>query len=301
MALKCLSILGVGLLGGSIGLAVKSIANGVRVVGYGHRTSTLEEAARVGAIDLPMSSAAEAVRGADLVILCTPVGLFEDLLREIAPALTPGAVVTDVGSTKRSVVELAERILPRNVHFVGSHPMAGSEQRGVQHAAADLFHGAVCITTPSEQTNPAALKEVEGFWRLLGMHVTRLSVEEHDRRLADISHLPHAVAAALVATQDPASFPLAGKGFLDATRIAAGDAGLWRDIFIDNRDNLRDSVRRLRMQLDELLARLDAADGEAVRAWLDEAATRRKALKPGAKSLTDGPSDMMNLTDRRDG
>ena len=280
--MKRLSILGVGLLGGSVGLAAKPAINGVCVVGYGHRAATLEEAVRRGAIDVPARSAAAAVAGADLVLLCTPVGLFGDLLKQIAPALRDGAIVTDVGSTKRSVVEVAERILPPRVRFVGSHPMAGSEKRGVQYASADLFQGAVCITTPTPRTDRSALEEVESFWRLLGMDVTRLSPEEHDRRLADISHLPHAVAAALVALQDDATFPLAGQGFRDATRIAAGDPPMWRDILLDNRDNLRDSIKRFRQQLDDLLARLDTDDPDAARAWLEQAATRRRAMNgPG--------------------
>src|SRR3954470_12781676 len=191
MATKGLTILGVGLLGGSLGLAAKSLLSGVSVKGYGHRAATLEEAKRSGAIDRAVSSAGEAVQGAWMVVLCTPVGLFDQLLREIAPALPDGAIVTDVGSTKRSVVAAAERILPARVRFVGSHPMAGSEKRGVRYASADLFKGAACITTPTARTDPAALDEVENFWRILGMNVTRLSPEEHDRRLADVSHLPH--------------------------------------------------------------------------------------------------------------
>jgi len=157
MPSKGLSILGVGLLGGSIGLAVKRGATGERVVGYGHRASTLEEALRVGAIDHGTTDVGEAVRGAELVVLCTPVGLFEELLEEMGPALAPGTLVTDVGSTKRSVVAAAERILPKGVHFVGSHPMAGSEKRGVQFASADLFEGAVCIVTPTERSDRGAV------------------------------------------------------------------------------------------------------------------------------------------------
>jgi prephenate dehydrogenase len=278
MAIQRLSILGVGLLGGSIGLAAKRLIKGISVRGYGHRPATLDEAQQMGVIDRGERSAAEAVREADLVVLATPVGLFGELLREIGPALERGAIVTDVGSTKRSVVALAERHLPPHVRFVGSHPMAGSEKRGVRYASPDLFRGAGCITTPTPATDPAALEQVESFWRLLGMQVARLSPEEHDRRLADISHLPHAVAAALVATQDPASLPLAGQGFRDATRIAAGDPALWRDILVDNRDNLRDSLLRFRRHLDDLLAHLDSADPDATRAWLQTAADRRRGL-----------------------
>jgi len=275
---KRLSILGVGLLGGSIGLAAKSIESGVETVGYGHRRETLEEAARIGAIDRWTASAAEAVQGADLVILCTPVGLFGSLLAEIAQSLSPGTIVTDVGSTKRGIVRLAETGLPPAIRFVGSHPMAGSEKRGVGYASADLFDGALCIMTPTARTDTRSLEEVEDFWRRLGMTTTRLSPEEHDRRLADVSHLPHALAAALLSMQDGASLPLAGKGFRDVTRIAAGDGGLWRDILLENKDNLRDSVRRLQQHLEDLLRRLDSSDADAVKTWLDAASGRRKGL-----------------------
>src|SRR5437763_223290 len=131
---KRLSILGVGLLGGSIGLAVRTLASGCKIIGYGHRRATLDQALSVGAIDEATTNLADSVRHADLVILCTPVGLFEPILREMAPALAAGAVVTDVGSTKRSVARLAGEILPGNVHFVASHPIAGSEKRGVEYA-----------------------------------------------------------------------------------------------------------------------------------------------------------------------
>lgn len=281
MAPKCLSILGVGLLGGSLGLAAKSNVTGVKIVGYGHRPSTLSEAKAAGAIDRATDSVRDAVIGADLIVLCTPVGLFEGLLSEIAAAASPGAIVTDVGSTKRSVVASAERILPRGVRFVGSHPMAGSEKRGIRYAAADLFEGALCITTPTPATDPTALAEVETFWRSVGMQTTRMSPEEHDRRLADISHLPHALAAALVAIQDDESLALAGNGFRDVTRIAAGDGGLWRDILMDNRDNVRDSAERLQRQLTDLLSRLQSSDADAVKDWLDRAAERRQRMGSG--------------------
>jgi prephenate dehydrogenase len=276
---KRLTILGVGLLGGSIGLAVRSVLSGCQIVGYGHRASTLSDALAIGAIQESKPTAAEAVRGADLVILCTPVGVFEPILQEIAPHLASGALITDVGSTKRTVVALAEKLLPRTVAFVGSHPMAGSEKRGIKYADANLFRDAVCITTPTPHTRPEALEKIESFWKLLGMHLVRLSPEEHDRRLADVSHLPHALAAALVSLQEDASLPLAGKGFLDSTRVAGGDGGLWRDIFIDNRDNLRDSIRRCRSQLDRLAAHLESGDSDAIKAWLDAASARRRGLR----------------------
>jgi prephenate dehydrogenase len=273
-----LSILGVGLLGGSIGLAAKAAAIPVRVVGYGHRPATLKRAIQSGAIDESASSCKQAVSGADLIVLCTPVGLFEEMLRQVASELAAGAIVTDVGSTKRSVVQLAEKLLPSSVHFVGSHPMAGSEKRGVEYARADLFQGARCILTPTDKTDAVALETVDQFWRTLGMQTERMSPQEHDRRICDVSHLPHAIAAALVAMQTDGALPLAGKGFLDTTRIAGGDGALWRDILQDNRDNLIDVLTRFRGTLDELVRLLEPDQRDALAKWLDQAAERRAKL-----------------------
>jgi prephenate dehydrogenase len=231
----------------------------------------------MGAIDEGYAEAAAAVQGADLVVLCTPVGVLCNLLDEIAPALAPGAVVTDVGSTKRTIVSHAGRGYGT---FVGSHPMAGSEKQGVQHARADLYEGALCLTTPDSRTQPEALEKVESFWRLLSMRVRRLTPEAHDRLIGDVSHLPHALAAALVHAQTDDALALAGKGFLDTTRIAAGDAGLWRDILLDNRDNLRAGLGRLRRDLDGLLALLEKSDSEGLRSWLESASKRREVIDP---------------------
>ena len=275
---KRISILGVGLLGGSIGLAAKSRINDCEIVGYGHRRRTLDIALEVGAIDRAAEQLSTAVSESDLVILCTPVGLFQPILQEISGALTAGAVVTDVGSTKRSVVADAEQILPSSVHFVGSHPMAGSEKRGVEYARADLFQNALCITTPTSRTNPEALDTVEALWRDIGMRITRVAPDEHDRLLAEVSHLPHAVAAALVAMQSDGGLKLAGKGFLDTTRIAGGDGALWRDIFLDNRDNLLASIARLKQELAQVEQMLKNNDTGALAEWLDAVASRREEL-----------------------
>ncbi|MCY2951250.1 MAG: prephenate dehydrogenase [Planctomycetota bacterium] len=278
MQLTRISILGVGLLGGSVGLAAKSLLTSCKVSGYSHRPSTLQTALDVGAIDDPHAHPADAVRNVDLVVLCTPVSVFEDMLRQIGPALSPGTIVTDVGSTKRSVVALAETLLPREVHFVGSHPMAGSEKRGVEFARPDLFQNSLCITTPTRRTDKHALAGVETFWQTLGMSLVRLSPGDHDRLLADVSHLPHALAAALITMQADQGLPLAGKGFLDSTRIAGGDGALWRDILLDNRDNIRASLGRLRHHLVILEKLLEDGHEQALAAWLDQAAARRRDL-----------------------
>ncbi|HSU66191.1 MAG TPA: prephenate dehydrogenase [Tepidisphaeraceae bacterium] len=278
MQLRRVSIVGVGLLGGSIGLALRERMPGCQVVGYGHRASTLIEAMRSGALDEAHEDLPAAVRDADLVVLCAPVGLLATLLREMSPHLSQGTIVTDVGSTKRGIVRAAEELLPAGVHFVGSHPMAGSEKRGVRFARADLFDRAVCIMTPTDQTDASALGKVEAFWKLLGMRLTRLSPAEHDRLLADVSHLPHVVAAALVGMQEEVAFDLCGKGFLDVTRIAGGDGGLWRDILLDNRDNVLASIKRLNEQLRELEVLLEARQPETLEAWLRTASERRQQM-----------------------
>jgi prephenate dehydrogenase len=200
------------------------------------------------------------------------------MLRGISGFVKAGAIVTDVGSTKASVVAAAVEILPDGVPFVGSHPMAGSEKRGVEFARADLYRNALCIVTPSDRTPASAVNEVEGFWRLLGMHTCRMSPADHDRALAEASHLPHALAAALVTMQSAEAMALAGKGFLDTTRIAGGDGGLWRDIFIDNAGNMRASIAKLRDQLDAIEKLMEPGKGEELRKWLDAAAAKRRAL-----------------------
>jgi prephenate dehydrogenase len=273
-----LSILGVGLLGGSIGLAAKAKAIPCHITGYGHRQVSLDAALQAGAIDVATTDLAQAVRGARLVILATPIRFFEKMLESLAPLLPPGSVVTDVGSTKRSVVAAAERILPAGVHFVGSHPMAGSEKQGVEWARADLFTGARCLMTPTKHTDPEAFAFVRSFWSSLGMRLTELTAHEHDRRVAEFSHLPHLLAAALVSLQDEAALDLVGNGFLDTTRIAGGDGSLWRDILLDNQDNVQAAVGKLRRQLGHVLRLLKEKKGEELAAWLNRASTRRRDL-----------------------
>lgn len=278
MTFQRISILGVGLLGGSIGMAAKSLISNVTIIGYGHRRQTLDKAIQFGAIDLSCDDPARAVAEADLTILCTPVGLFPQMINSIRGAVRPGSVVTDVGSTKKSIVQLAEKELAQTAHFVGSHPMAGSEKRGVEFARPDLFQKAICITTPTRKTNPDALTAVEQFWQTLGMRIVRVDPARHDRLLADVSHLPHALASALIAMQREEGLELSGKGFLDTTRIAGGDGNLWRDIFLDNRDNLKASIARLEKQLRRLKGLLEPGKGAALSRWLEANAARREEL-----------------------
>jgi prephenate dehydrogenase len=250
------TIVGVGLLGGSAGLALKAHDPAVRIAGVGRRRESLDRALAAGAIDTAHLDPAECVGRTDLVILATPVGAFEAHLRAIAPALRDGALVTDVGSTKSAVVRFAGRIIGHE-RFVGSHPMAGSEQKGVAFARADLFAGATCIVTPAPQTPPAVLESVERLWRLMGMRTLRMAPAAHDRAVSRVSHLPHALASLLMYLPTKGELEVSSTGFRDATRLASGDPEMWRDIFLTNRwqilaalDSFEESLARFRELVD---------------------------------------------------
>ena len=273
-----LTIIGVGLLGGSVGLAVKHRASDCRIIGCAHREGSLIKAKSLGAIDDYTLEPAAAVAEADLVVLCTPVSQIEPWMTAIAPHLKAGAIVTDVGSTKAGIVAAGERTIAPPAFFVGSHPMAGGSRTGVDVARADLFEGATCIVTPTKRTKAKALATIESFWRLLGMRIVHHTPTEHDRLVALVSHLPHAGAAALVAVQEAASIDLHGRGFLDSTRIAAGDAGLWRDIFCDNRQHVKTAVDRLIAELHRFRGVLDSNDAAALEQWLERQAATRTLL-----------------------
>lgn len=266
-----ISIVGVGLLGGSIGLALRAAGfTGVRV-GVGRRSVSLERALEADAVDEVTRDVAAGVSEADLVILCTPISRIEPLLAGMADALRPGTHLTDVASTKVEVVRLARQLLPATVHFVGSHPMAGSEKTGVEFARADLFDRALCLVTPLPETPKPVVRWVRDFWESLGGLTQVMDPDRHDQMLARVSHLPHAVATALVhLSLDEKAIDLAGPGFADATRIASGDADLWTDIFRTNRRALQESTDRLIAELTRFRERLSADDERALRAWLDE-------------------------------
>jgi prephenate dehydrogenase len=271
------AVLGLGLLGGSFCHAVRALPNAPVIVGYAHNPHTLASARELGLAHHHFADIAHAVADADLVVLATPIGAFEGLLRQMAAHLKPGVLVTDVGSTKRTVCRLAREILPRQASFVGSHPMAGGERSGASFARADLFHNVPVILTPEPGTPEAAVATVDWLWKALGAWTTHLSPESHDRLMASISHTPHVTAAMLVALQTPASLDLAGGGYRDSTRIAASNPDLWRDILLDNRDNMIDALRRLRAETDEVLSFLESNDGDALREYLASAAIKRGA------------------------
>jgi len=275
-----LSILGVGLIGGAVGIAARKRRLADEVAGGFRRQVSLDAALEVGAVDSGTLDAAEAAGGAELVILGTGVALFEELLGAVRDVLAPGAVVTDVGSTKAGVVEACEKALAarEDVHFVGSHPLAGSERRGPANAPAVDLKGSLCVVTKGECTDGAALEKVSEFWRELGMRVEVLSPLEHDERLAAASHVPHIVAAALAESVSGPDAELAATGFRDVTRIAAGDAELWTQICEANAGEIAKRLREFSSRLGEVAGWMESGEREAVLEFLREAAERRRAL-----------------------
>ncbi len=272
------TIIGTGLIGGSLGLALKQAGLAHRVVGVGHRPSTLRRAIDCGAADATTLDPAEGVRGSDLVVLATAVSLFEPLLRAAHGSLADGAIVIDVGSTKAEVVRRLEPLVPDGRTLVGCHPIAGSEKRGIDCADARLFRGAVCVLTPTDRTPAAAVQRVADTWEALGMRVLRMAPEVHDRLLAQASHLPHVVAAALVRLLEPEVEPLVGSGWADTTRIASGDPRLWRDILMTNPDGIAAVLDRFDETLQALRRALADRDGDAVQRLLAEAKQRRDRI-----------------------
>ena len=271
------TIIGVGLLGGSIGLAIRRRFPKAVVAGVGRRKSSLALAIRHKCIHEAFLDAAEPVRRSDLVILATPVGAFEKHLRAIAPVLKPGAMVTDVGSTKAEVVRVAERICGRGGAFVGSHPMAGSENKGPAFATTDLLNGALCIVTPTKHTPPALRKRAETLWRELGMRTLRMAPAAHDRAAAAVSHVPHALSALLMLLPKDAELPVSATGLRDMTRLAGGDPEMWRDIMTTNRTAILASLDNFSRSLAHLRAMLQRDDAEAVETFFARAKRRRDA------------------------
>lgn len=276
-----ISIIGVGLLGGSIGLAARQRKLAREVAGYVRREASLQECEAAGAADYATTDLLAAVSGADLVVLCTPLAQMPPLARQLLPALKRGALVTDVGSVKADVVrEVGAAVRSAGAHFVGSHPMAGGEKMGVQAARADLYANAVCVVTPGRNPNLRAVRKLEQFWRALGARTLRLDAVQHDLLVSRSSHLPHVVAAGLVNlvlapghSADQAG--LCATGFRDTTRIASGSPEMWRDIALANRKHLARSLDAFLAGLQEFQAALKRNDAPAIEAFFANAKQQR--------------------------
>ncbi len=276
-----ITIIGVGLLGGSIGLAVRQRRLAKEIAGYARREKTIAEAEKIGALDYATTDLLAAVSDADLVIFCTPLAQMPVLMKQFLPALKHGAIVTDVGSVKAVVVrELEALVKNAGAYFVGSHPMAGGEKMGVLAAKADLYANAVCVITPTKKSNAAAVRKVEQFWKSLGARPLRLDAAKHDLLVSRTSHLPHVAAAALAGlVLDPkhpkSQVGLCATGFRDTTRIASGSPEMWRDIALANRKNVSQSVDTFVNELKKFQAALKKGDANAVEKFFATAKARR--------------------------
>jgi prephenate dehydrogenase len=279
MTIQTLTIVGVGLIGGSIGLATKQRGLAQRVLGAGRRQASLQQALARGAIDESFLDFREAVHRSDLAVFCTPVDLIADQILAAAPGCKPGTLITDAGSTKAALVHRLAGRMPSEVSFVGSHPLAGSEKRGPEHADASLFEGKLTIITPTAQTQGTALDRASAFWRALGSDVLVMDPEEHDRALALTSHVPHLVAAALVSLLKPELIPLAATGFRDTTRVAAGDPAIWTGIFLQNREAVLTGLETLGVNLDRFRRALEGSDRVALDQLLAESKSMRDSLE----------------------
>jgi len=275
------TLIGVGLLGGSLGLALKRQKLARRIEGYVRRTASVAESRRKGAVDHATQDIRAAVKDADLVVLCTPLARMRPLAKHLLPALKRGAIVTDVGSVKAGVVkELESMVAKAGAHFVGSHPMAGGEKMGVAAARADLFNCAVCVVTPTRISNKAAVRKVELLWKSVGGRTITLSPETHDILVSRTSHLPHLVAATLAGSVlgpgQPKQQPnLCANGFRDTTRIASGSPEMWRDIALANRRNLSKALKSFIGDLERVQRLVAKGDSKGIEKFLATAKKRR--------------------------
>jgi len=241
------TIIGLGLIGGSLGLAIKEKKLARKIIGVSRRKSTIEQAVKNRVVDFATLDLKEGVKDSDLVIITTPVFKIVDIAKKIAPFLKKGAIVTDAGSTKKYIVE---NIRLKDADFIGGHPVAGSEKSGIKYADKDLFKGAYCVLTETKNRN--ALNKVKKFWASMGMKVITMPAKSHDKLLSKISHLPHALAVSLVNAAAGSGLDLAAGGFKDTTRIASGEPELWKDIFLTNKSNLIKDIGILKKELSKI-------------------------------------------------
>ncbi len=291
----CLAVLGPGLLGGSLALAAKKSGAAESVSLWGRRTEVVAQALQAGVADRASTDLAEAVSGASLIVLATPVEIMPELAAQLAALpLAPGTLITDVGSVKARVVSALEPVFAGSgAVFIGSHPMAGSEKTGLAAARADLFQGAACILTPTENATEEGLRRLEALWSRVGCRVLSMSPERHDLEVARISHLPHlmAVVTTLAAlAEDSTPLRCAGNGFRDTTRVAGSDPDLWTGIIGQNRPRILEAVRAASGRLGELLEILESLDDDKLRQFLTAASQLRRQL-PAPSAPEHGHSD----------
>jgi len=278
------ALIGLGLIGSSIAWGIKANGLAKHVVGYARSAETRDKAMQLGFLNSVTDTAAKAAEGADLVILCAPVGVMEHLAKEVGPKMKAGAILSDVGSVKQSVIDSCGKHLPDDVHLIPAHPIAGTEHSGPEAGFASLFNKRWCIITPPEDANAAAVTKVQEFWAALGSDITIMSAEHHDRVLAVTSHLPHLIAYTIVGTADDLAtvtksevIKYSASGFRDFTRIAASDPVMWRDIFLNNKEGVLELLSRFNADLSMLETAIKNEDGAALEAHF----TRTRSIRRG--------------------
>jgi len=279
-----LALIGFGLIGGSIARGAKSLGLAGEIVATARSAQTRARVEELGIVDRVVATNAEAVKDADLVILCIPVGACEAVAREIAPDLKPGAIVSDVGSVKGAVLRAMAPHLPDGVHFVPAHPVAGTENSGPDSGFAELFVNRWCILTPPDGADSAAVEQLAAFWRALGANVEIMTADHHDLVLAVTSHLPHLIAYTIVSTAEELEgvtqsevLKFSAGGFRDFTRIAASDPTMWRDVFLTNKDAVLEMLGEFQEDLSKLTRAIRRGDGEALFEHFD----RTRAIRRG--------------------
>jgi prephenate dehydrogenase len=273
------AIVGVGLIGGSIGLAVRERRLAQKIIGVGRRQMSLDAARKVGAIDHGVTNLSAGVAEAQLIVIATPVDTIAERVVQVAAKCPASSLITDAGSTKEAIVAAADaglagrRAGPR---FVGSHPLAGDHRTGAEHARADMFEGRAVVITPTEHTRTAAVTEVMGFWQALGANVHRMTPAQHDAALAMTSHLPHLAAVAVAAATPSTFLHLTASGWRDTTRVASGDPQLWQAILTANRQHVLDAIDMLSQTVGNLRESLEQGDNESLLSILQAAAKKKR-------------------------
>ena len=288
MTIRSVAIIGLGLLGGSIGLAIREHARDIATYGFDRDPEVRAVAAKRGLVGSVCETAAEAVATADLVILCVPVGAMEAAGRDLAGHLQTHAIISDVGSSKRSVLEALQRVLPDNI-VIPAHPVAGTEQSGPEAGFASLFAGRWCIITPPDDTEEAAIIALTEFWTRLGAKVEIMHPDRHDLVLAVTSHIPHLIAFTIVGTASDLEevtrsdvIKYSAGGFRDFTRIAASDPVMWRDVFLNNRDAVLEMLGRFTEDLTALQRAIRTGDGDTLHDLFSRTrAIRREVIDQG--------------------
>lgn len=282
--IKKITIIGLGLMGGSLGLALKRAQKGLFVAGYARRRETRDMAIAMEAVDEAFDNLADAVRDADIAVFCVPVLTIPSLIEECIEDLDKKCVLTDVGSTKSTVVKDVSRLLTgRGLSFVGSHPMAGSDETGIDNAKADLYRNAVVILTPEAATNEVALQKITSMWELVGAEIEVMIPDAHDAIIAKTSHLPHVIASLLVKAvleaDSRGTAKFCGSGFRDTTRIASGSEILWHDILMTNSVAIMDELAAFSEHLDKIRKMIAESDFEGIRTFFADTRKLREILK----------------------